>query len=74
MDDQWAYERVLSHNDLGECSSFRCEIDNVVHRVVTRKAPIPSQRWVTLCGYWPEICPPSEDKAVNCLVCLAEGA
>lgn len=72
-DDRWAYDRMQSHGDIHECTSFRCEIDGVVHRFVCPKNVREEQRWSSLCGLWPERCPPSIDVPVNCLGCIAEG-
>lgn len=81
-DDAWAYERIKTCGDIEECSSFRVELDGVVHRFVTQKSTAmgtriiehPEQRWHSLCGIRPVKCPPSVDKPVDCIDCIAEGA
>ncbi len=80
-DDAWAYDRIRTHADIEECSSFRVELDGVVHRFVTAKSTAmgaraverPEQRWHSLCGIHPKACPPSVDQPVDCIACLAEG-
>lgn len=71
-DDLWAYQRMRTHGDLLECTSFRVSIKGIVHRLVRSK--VEEQLWQSLCERAWDGYPPSCDQPVNCLGCLAEGA
>ncbi len=74
VDDQWAMDRMRSRDDLAECTSFRVELDGVVHRFVAFKDGVMRwPRWVALCQLHPARCPPACDKPVSCVECIAEG-
>lgn len=70
-DDLWSYQRMRSHADISECTSFRCLIDGIVHRIV--KSTRQEILWCSICLQHWDVLPPACDRPVDCLECLADG-